>query len=154
LWLWVFVFVGGFLALFCAGTIVVLAAGGAMFGALGAYEYNAAPLQRLPPFVESHAAVGAALGEPVEVSMVVTRTLEHSHSPDGTERADLMTTVSGSRASGMLSAHAQNVGGQGWAGTWEVRSDVQRVLRNGEYVSDGAGVIASGRFAPDGTPIE
>lgn len=123
-------------------------------GILCGWQYTAAPIEKLPDYIESNAAVREALGAPVEVSMVVTRTLDRRIGPDGTEYVTLITTVTGSRREGTLTANATNVDDQGWAGTWEVRGATERVLRDREYVTEGGEVIASGRFDADGTPTE
>jgi hypothetical protein len=152
--LWLGLAFGAFALCGIGMVLAFTGAGAGLFLALGAYEYAAAPLGKLPPHIESNEAVIAALGAPVEVSMVVTRRLDHSHGSDGSESVRLDTSVSGSRREARLTASATNVNDQGWAGSWEVRGEPTRVLRDGQYVTEGDEVIASGRFAPDGTPTE
>ncbi|MCC7538930.1 MAG: hypothetical protein IT379_22080 [Deltaproteobacteria bacterium] len=134
--------------------LIPLVAGGALFGAFAAYEHGAPPIQKLEPYVESSPRVQATLGAPVDVSMTITRVLRREMRPDGSDHVNLMTTVSGSRQSGLLTANAQNHGGQGWAGTWSLRTDSRRVLRDGQYRVEGGDLVASGTFAPDGSPRE
>lgn len=138
----------------CGGGIVLLpfVAGGAMVALFAGYEYGAPPIQKLPPHIESSPAVIAALGAPVSVSMTVTRVLRREPRPDGGDYVQLITTVSGSRRNALLTARAQNHGGQGWAGTWELRTETSRVLRDGRYRVEGGELVASGTFAPDGSP--
>lgn len=146
--------VGAIVVAGCSCMAMPLLGTGLMAAAFGAYDASAAPIARIGPFVESDERVRAALGAPVSVSMIVTRTMERELRPDGSEHVTLITSVSGSSREGRLTVHAENVGGQGWAGTWEVEADGARVLRDGRYTSEGGGVIASGRFEPDGTPVE
>jgi len=127
------------------------------FGSCGAnfyYMISAPPLVKTVALVESNDAVGQALGNDVDVSLAVTRTLERDFiRRGGRDRVYVVTTVDGSSGEALLDVDAVNVDGQGWAGRFSVRTLGRQVLVNGSYTAQGGGTVLEGTFAPDGTPI-
>jgi len=120
------------------------------------YARSAPPIARTVALVESDPRVAAALGSGVSVSLAVARTFDRGFlnaKIRGQDRVALLTRVRGASGEAWLDVHATNINEQGWAGSFELRSEGRQVLREGRYESVGAGVILAGTFAPDGAAL-
>jgi hypothetical protein len=119
-----------------------------------AWTASAPPLARTVALVEGDARVSGALGGPVSVSLVVTKTLRRDLllALQGRDMPSLLTKVKGSKGEGWLRVSAQNYDGQGWAGTFSLTMEGRQVLEGGSYKSEGAATLLEGDFAADGTP--
>ena len=119
-----------------------------------AWTISAPPLARAVALIENDADVAAALGEKVSVSLAVGRSLSRDvlRKLQGSDVVSVHTTARGTRGEAVFTLRAQNIGAQGWAGTFSVRQEGRPVLREQGYVQQGARVLLEGDFAPDGTP--
>lgn len=119
-----------------------------------AFQRSAPPVAKTVALVESSPVVAEALGDDVSVSLAIAKIFDRevTRAMAGNDRVRLYTTVSGSRGEAMLDLSAENVDGQGWAGTFSLRTEGRRVLRDGNYVGEGGGTLLEGTYAPDGTP--
>lgn len=126
-------------------------------GCLGNYGYkvSAPPIATTARLVEDDPAVARALGAPVKVSLVTTRTL--SRSPlaklTGKDHVTLLTQAKGTRGEATLRVSAMNVDGQGWSGSFTLDAEGKQVLRDGRYVTEGGGRIVEGAFSPSGEAV-
>jgi hypothetical protein len=142
----------------CAAILAVVVSASLLTGCPAQYEYasSAPPVERTVALIESDPRVAAALGSGVSVSLAIARTFERDYANArirGQDRVRLLTMTRGARGEATLDLSAQNIDSQGWAGTFSLTTPGRRVLRDGNYVTEGGGEILSGTFAPDGTPI-
>lgn len=126
-------------------------------GCLGNYGYmtSAPPVASTARLVESSPEVARALGAPVSVSLVTTRTLRRSPlgALTGKDHVTLLTQVKGARGEATLRVSATNLDRQGWVGDFSLVAEGRDVLRDGAYVAEGGGRILSGKFSADGEAV-
>ena len=126
-------------------------------GCLGTYGYtvSAPPIATTVRLVEESPEVARALGAPVKVSLVTTRTLRRSPlaALTGKDYVTLYTRAQGTRGEAMLRVSAMNLDGQGWSGDFWLEAEGSQLLRDGAYVTEGGGRIVAGRFGRDGEAI-
>ncbi|MFZ5440282.1 MAG: hypothetical protein ACOZQL_09755 [Myxococcota bacterium] len=130
----------------------------AFSGCPAQYEYakSAPPVQKTVALVEGDERVRAALGANVSVSLAIARAFDRDFANAklrGNDRVRLLTSVKGATGEATLDLLATNVNQQGWAGSFSVRTEGRQVLRDGQYVTEGAATLLEGSFAADGTPV-
>ncbi len=127
-------------------------------GCLGNYEFmvSAPPVATTAQLIEQSPDVARALGGPVKVSLVTTRTLRRNplNALTGKDHVSLLTTAKGPRGEATLRVNAMNLDGQGWSGTFTLEAEGTSVLRDGRYVTVGGGRLVEGTFAADGKAIQ
>ncbi|MDI1477988.1 cytochrome c oxidase assembly factor Coa1 family protein [Polyangium sp. y55x31] len=118
------------------------------------YTISAPPIARTVELVEKDAAVAAALGSPVSVSLAVGTSLRRDllRKLRGTDNVDVDTKVKGPKGEARLELRALNMENQGWDGRFSVKMEGRPVLREQGYVHEGASTLLEGNFAPDGAP--
>jgi hypothetical protein len=118
------------------------------------YAISAPPLARTVEVIEKKPHVLDAIGSPASVSLTSTRRLRRNilHAISGNDLVSVLSTVKGPKGEATFHLDARNENGQGWAGTFVVESQGRSVLKDGNYVPEGAGILVEGDFAPDGIP--
>ena len=124
--------------------------------ALGSHIFatSAPPLARTIELVEKNPNVTNIVGSPASVSLITTRRLQRNilHAISGQDSVSVLSTVKGPKGEANFSLNARNVNGQGWAGTFAIDAPGRSVLKDGQYVTEGGGILLEGDFAPDGAP--
>jgi hypothetical protein len=118
------------------------------------YAMSAPPIAKTIALVEKDPTIAAELGAPVSISFSVRTSVTRDifGSVKGIDKAYVDTPIKGPKGEAKFDLVARNVENQGWAGTFSVKLNGRSVLKNGGYVQEGARVLISGDFAPDGTP--